>query len=107
MTHRPVNPAVLKVFERNLGFASLSIVHDLGPDERLVAAVSERLKAEGVDLIGLGRPLCVQTDGPARLLAGADSLPSYEADLGLLPKPLRFLRASKLLRTLDTFGTMY
>ncbi|HBO11183.1 MAG TPA: NADH:flavin oxidoreductase, partial [Halieaceae bacterium] len=34
-------------------------------------------------------------------------LPSYEADLGLLPKPLRFLRGSKLLRTLDTFGTMY
>jgi 2,4-dienoyl-CoA reductase-like NADH-dependent reductase (Old Yellow Enzyme family) len=70
-------------------------------------AAMEQALAEGVDLIGLGRPLCVQTDGPARLLAGADSLPSYETDLGLLPKPLRFLRGSKLLRTLDTFGTMY
>jgi len=63
--------------------------------------------ASGIDLIGLGRPLCVQTDAPARLLAGAKDLPSYEAGLGLLPRPLRFLRRSKLLRTLDTFGAMY
>ena len=73
---------------------------------RTRAAMEQALGA-GVSLIGLGRPLCVQTDGPARLLAGADTLPSYEAELGLLPQRLRFLRRSKLLRTLDTFGTMY
>jgi 2,4-dienoyl-CoA reductase-like NADH-dependent reductase (Old Yellow Enzyme family) len=67
----------------------------------------EQALGAGVDLVGLGRPLCVQTDGPARLLGGADSLPSYEAGLGLLPRSLGFLRRSRLLRTLDTFGAMY
>lgn len=70
-------------------------------------AAMEQALAGGVDMVGLGRPLCVQTDAPAQLLAGAAELPSYERDLGLLPKSLRALRRFKLLRTLDTFGAMF
>jgi 2,4-dienoyl-CoA reductase-like NADH-dependent reductase (Old Yellow Enzyme family) len=70
-------------------------------------AAMEQALAGGVDMVGLGRPLCVQTDAPAQLLAGATELPTYERDLGLLPGPLRALRRFKLLRTLDTFGAMF
>jgi 2,4-dienoyl-CoA reductase-like NADH-dependent reductase (Old Yellow Enzyme family) len=33
-------------------------------------AMEQAIEAGGADLVGLGRPLCVLTDGPARLLAG-------------------------------------
>jgi len=61
----------------------------------------------GAVFIGLGRPLCVQTDGPARLLAGAESLPRYEDELTLLPSWLNFLKGISLVRTLSTFATTY
>lgn len=74
---------------------------------RTRAAMEQALKEGGASLIGLGRPLCVQTDGPARLLGGADSLPRYEDELALLPTWLGFLKAVPLLKTLATFATTY
>ena len=56
-------------------------------------AMEQAIEAGGADLIGLGRPLCVLTDGPARLLAGLEELPRYEnrtgpvAALAGLPHP--------------------
>lgn len=71
------------------------------------AAMEQALEEGGASLIGLGRPLCVQTDGPARLLAGAESLPRYENELALLPSWLGFLKGISLIRTLSTFATTY
>jgi 2,4-dienoyl-CoA reductase-like NADH-dependent reductase (Old Yellow Enzyme family) len=71
------------------------------------AAMEQALDEGGASLIGLGRPLCVQTDGPARLLAGAESLPRYENELALLPSWLGFLKGISLVRTLSTFATTY
>ncbi|MDB4476413.1 NADH:flavin oxidoreductase/NADH oxidase family protein [bacterium] len=71
------------------------------------AAMEQALDEGGASLIGLGRPLCVQTDGPARLLAGAESLPRYENELALLPSWLGFLKGISLIRTLSTFATTY
>jgi 2,4-dienoyl-CoA reductase-like NADH-dependent reductase (Old Yellow Enzyme family) len=71
------------------------------------AAMEQALEEGGASLIGLGRPLCVQTDGPTRLLAGAESLPRYEDDLALLPSWLGFLKSISLIRTLSTFATTY
>lgn len=71
------------------------------------AAMEQALAEGGAAFIGLGRPLCVQTDGPARLLAGADSLPRYEDELALLPSWLGFLKGISLVRTLSTFATTY
>ncbi|MDP4918024.1 MAG: NADH:flavin oxidoreductase, partial [Haliea sp.] len=56
---------------------------------------------------GLGRPMCLQTDAPARLLAGAADVPRYEDGLGLLPAWLGFLRRFKTVKTLDTFAAQY
>jgi hypothetical protein len=74
---------------------------------RTRAAMEQALDEGGASLVGLGRPLCVQTDGPARLLAGAESLPSYENTLALLPSWLMFLTRVPLIRTLSTFATQY
>ncbi|WP_439106692.1 NADH:flavin oxidoreductase/NADH oxidase family protein [Congregibacter sp.] len=71
------------------------------------AAMEQALNEGGASLIGLGRPLCVQTDGPARLLAGAESLPRYEDELALLPSWLGFLKSISLIKTLSTFATTY
>ncbi|EAQ98414.2 NADH:flavin oxidoreductase/NADH oxidase family protein [Congregibacter litoralis] len=71
------------------------------------AAMEQALDEGGAALIGLGRPLCVQTDGPARLLAGAETLPRYEDDLALLPPWLDFLKGLSLVKTLSTFATTY
>jgi 2,4-dienoyl-CoA reductase-like NADH-dependent reductase (Old Yellow Enzyme family) len=70
-------------------------------------AMQEALASGGVDVIGLGRPMCLQTDAPARLLAGAVDVPRYEQGLGLLPDWLGFLRYVKTVRTLDTFAGQY
>ena len=69
--------------------------------------MEQALEEGGVALIGLGRPLCVQTDGPRRLLEGAEALPVYERELALLPPALRFLNGIDLLRTLGGFATQY
>ena len=71
------------------------------------AAMEQALNEGGASLIGLGRPLCVQTDGPARLLQGAEALPRYESELALLPNWLRFLLRIPLVRTLNSFGTQF
>lgn len=71
------------------------------------AAMEHAIEAGAADLIGIGRPLCVQTDAPARLLAGADDLPRFEGRLRLLPPGLGFLNRWNTLRTLGAFATQY
>jgi len=71
------------------------------------AAMEQAISAGGADVIGLGRPLCVVTDAPARLLAGQAELPRYEAQLALFPPWLSFLNRFKTLRTLASFAIQY
>ncbi|MCB1687459.1 MAG: NADH:flavin oxidoreductase/NADH oxidase family protein [Halioglobus sp.] len=61
----------------------------------------------GASLIGLGRPMCVMTDAPARLMADLKELPRYEAELSLFPHWLAFLNRIKTLRTIASFGVQY
>ena len=70
-------------------------------------AMEQAVSGGGADLVGLGRPMCLLTDAPARLLAGEPALPRYEATLALLPAPLSFLTRNKTLRTLATFAVQY
>lgn len=74
---------------------------------RTRAAMEAALEQGAAEVIGLGRPLCAQPDGAARLLAGADSLPSAEQSLALLPSWLGFLRRIKALRAVDSFAVQY
>ena len=70
-------------------------------------AMEQAVNAGGADLIGLGRPMCVLTDAPARLLEGAEELPRYESTLALFPPSLSFLTRITTLRTLASFAVQY
>jgi 2,4-dienoyl-CoA reductase-like NADH-dependent reductase (Old Yellow Enzyme family) len=71
------------------------------------AAMEQALAAGGAQLIGLGRPMCVDTDAPARLLSGADELNRYEERLSLLPGWLSGLQRIGAIRSLSGFAVQY
>ncbi|WP_298163936.1 NADH:flavin oxidoreductase/NADH oxidase family protein [Novosphingobium sp.] len=70
-------------------------------------AMNTALEQGGADVIGLGRPLCVDTAGPAKLLAGADELDRWENKLKLLPPWLSFLGGLKMMRAVEGFAVTY
>lgn len=74
---------------------------------RTRAAMTMALAQGGADIIGLGRPLCVDTAGPAKLLAGADALDRWESTLRLLPPWLAFLGGLKMLKAVEGFAIIY
>ena len=65
------------------------------------------LETGGADMIGLGRPLCVDADGPNQLISGADELVRYEDDLSLLPGWLMWLTRFNTVRTINSFATQF
>jgi 2,4-dienoyl-CoA reductase-like NADH-dependent reductase (Old Yellow Enzyme family) len=71
------------------------------------AAMEQALASGAADVIGLGRPLCVATDGAAQLLRGATELDRWEARLHLLNGPLAALRRFDMLRAVDGFAVQY
>jgi 2,4-dienoyl-CoA reductase-like NADH-dependent reductase (Old Yellow Enzyme family) len=70
-------------------------------------AMEQALATGAADLIGLGRPLCVDTDAPAKLIDGLAELPRYEERLSLLPGWLDFLARIDAVRAMAGFGVMY
>jgi 2,4-dienoyl-CoA reductase-like NADH-dependent reductase (Old Yellow Enzyme family) len=74
---------------------------------RTRAAMEEALSAGAADVIGLGRPLCIATDGPAKLLAVVETLPTPERELSLFPSWLQGLTRIKAIRGLATFAVQY
>lgn len=71
-------------------------------------AVMERALADGsADMIGIARPMCVDTDAPRQLFAGAESLNRYEDGLSALPRWLSFLERSDTLRVFAGLSLMY
>ena len=70
-------------------------------------AMNAALETGGADVIGLGRPLCVDTAGPAKLLAGTEELDRWEKKLKLLPPWLSFLGGLKMLRAVEGFAVTY
>jgi 2,4-dienoyl-CoA reductase-like NADH-dependent reductase (Old Yellow Enzyme family) len=70
-------------------------------------AMEQAVESGAADVVGLGRPLCVVTDGPKRVLKGNESLPRFEDDLSLLPERLQFLTKLKMVRTMAGFATQF
>ncbi len=74
---------------------------------RTRAAMEQALESGAADVIGLGRPLCVDTDAPNDLLAGAADLARYENDLDLLPGWLGFLKRFGVVKAISGFAGIY
>jgi len=71
------------------------------------AAMEQAIESGSADLVGLGRPMCVDTDAPAQLLAGAEELNRYEGSLSLFPNWLSFLGRMKALRSVAGFAVQF
>lgn len=72
---------------------------------RSAAAMAAALESGACDLIGLARPLCVQPDGPNRLLADEGHvLPAPEKWLRLGPGPLSAQGGGAFVKMLNGFG---
>lgn len=74
---------------------------------RRLDAMEEALASGSADVIGIGRPMCVETDAPRQLLNGCESLPRFEDQLSLLPSWLKWLEHFKIFRTVGAFATQY
>ena len=69
--------------------------------------MEQAIESGAADLIGLARPMCVDTDAPARLLEGDEELRRYENELSLLPGWMTFLEKVPLIKIVAVFSTMY
>jgi 2,4-dienoyl-CoA reductase-like NADH-dependent reductase (Old Yellow Enzyme family) len=70
-------------------------------------AMEHALSSGAADLIGLGRPLCSDTSGPSRLLAGEDCLDRAENRLTLFPVWLGWLRKFKIGKAIEGFAVQF
>jgi len=73
---------------------------------RTAAAMAEAIADDGVDLIGLGRPLCLATDAPARLLAGAPRLEHFDDKLRMGPGWLGPRSPIRLVKVVNGIGAL-
>ncbi len=70
-------------------------------------AMEQAIESGAADLVGIGRPMCVDTDAPAQLLAGAEELVRYEKQLSLFPSWLAFLGRINALRSVAGFAVQF
>jgi 2,4-dienoyl-CoA reductase-like NADH-dependent reductase (Old Yellow Enzyme family) len=74
---------------------------------RTAAAMAQAVSLDGVAIIGLARPLCVDPDGPKRLLAGAAELERWENRLRIGPWILGPASPIPMVKALNGFGATY
>ena len=74
---------------------------------RTRAAMEQAIESGAADVVGLGRPMCVVTDAPNKLLDGEDQLPRFEDRLGLIPDWLGFLCGLQMMKMLNGFAGVY
>lgn len=74
---------------------------------RTRTAMEQALEIGAADVIGLGRPLCVTTDGAKQLIEGREGLPRYEENLDLIPSWLGFLKGLQMMKAINGFAGIY
>jgi 2,4-dienoyl-CoA reductase-like NADH-dependent reductase (Old Yellow Enzyme family) len=74
---------------------------------RTAAAMHRAITEDGVAIIGLGRPLCFHTDGPAKLLAGAAELDRWESRLRIGPGIFGPNSPIGMIKAINGFGATY
>jgi len=74
---------------------------------RTRTAMETALASGAADLIGLGRPMCVMTDAPKRLMEDLEALPRFEDRLHLLPDWLGFLMRFQTVKAVASFAVIF
>lgn len=74
---------------------------------RMRRAADHALSTDAADVIGIARPMCVDTDAPRQLLDGVAELTRYEDQLKMFPAWLGFLRNITMMRAIEGFGVLY
>ncbi|MFT6099587.1 MAG: 2,4-dienoyl-CoA reductase-like NADH-dependent reductase (Old Yellow Enzyme family) [Arenicella sp.] len=69
--------------------------------------MQDALDGGAADIIGLGRPMCVDTDAPNQLLSGIAELQRYENTVQLLPNWASFIQKVSLIRAVASFAIQY
>ncbi|MEE4294973.1 MAG: NADH:flavin oxidoreductase/NADH oxidase family protein [Xanthomonadales bacterium] len=69
--------------------------------------IEQAVREGAADLVGLGRPMCVDTDAPRQLLSGVEELNRYEDRLHGLPAWLSFLERLGPVRIMSAFSIIY
>jgi hypothetical protein len=69
--------------------------------------MQDALDGGAADIIGLARPMCVDTDAPNQLLSGTAELQRYEKTVQLLPNWAGFIQKVSLIRTVASFAVQY
>ena len=70
-------------------------------------ALLHALDTGAADIVGLGRPMCVDTDAPRQLIDGAANLARWERTLHMFPSWLSPLRNVNMLRAVEAFAVQY
>ena len=73
---------------------------------RTASAMAQAIAQEGVALVGLARPMIIDADAPAKLLAGADELTRWENILRLGPGILGPRSPIMMIKATNGFGAM-
>lgn len=73
---------------------------------RTARGMADAIAQDGVDMVGLGRPLCLDPDAPSALLAGADLKLKQPETLRLGPGLLGPKSPVKLLRAINGLGSV-
>lgn len=74
---------------------------------RQLKVMQNALEGGAADVIGLARPMCVDTDAAKQLLAGEAELQRYEKIIQLLPNWAEFMTKLSLVRTIAGFAVQY
>jgi len=74
---------------------------------RQLNVMQDALKGGAADIIGIGRPMCLDTDAPNQLLQGIPELQRYEQTVQLLPNWAAFLQNVSLIKTIAGFAVQY
>jgi len=74
---------------------------------RQLKVMQEAITGGAADVIGLGRPMCVDTDAPKQLLSGTVELQRYENTIQLLPNWATFLQKISLIKAIAGFAVQY
>lgn len=74
---------------------------------RSAAAMAAAIENDGVAIVGVARPLCVDPAGPAKLLAGAPALDKWEERVRLGPGLLGPKSPIAAIKAINGFGALY